>query len=294
MPTFETPEPISVTVELGVGDARITASDRTDTVVEVRPRNESKASDIKAAEQTRVEYAGGRLLVKAPKWRQYSPFSSGGSIDVTIDLPTGSRLGGDTSLGEFRCEGRLGECRLKTAMGNILLDRADALHLNASYGDVTVGRAAGDVDVTTGSGEVRIRAIEGTAVIKNSNGDTNVGEVTGDLRVKAANGDISIDRAHTSVSAKSAIGDIRIGEVIRGTIVLETAMGVLEIGIQEGTAAWLDVSSQYGSVHNALDAADGPHQSEETVEVRARSAYGDIVIDRSTHVENIPNETRKT
>ena len=36
MPTFETPDPISVTIDI-VGDARITASDRTDTVVTVRP-----------------------------------------------------------------------------------------------------------------------------------------------------------------------------------------------------------------------------------------------------------------
>lgn len=42
MPNFDTPEPISVTLELGVGNVRITASDRTDTTVDVRP---SDASD---------------------------------------------------------------------------------------------------------------------------------------------------------------------------------------------------------------------------------------------------------
>lgn len=294
MPTFETPEPISVTVELAVGDARIIASDRTDTVVEVRPRNESKASDVKAAELTRVEYSDGGLLVKSKHWRQFSPFSSGGSIDVAIELPVGSHVSGDTSMGEFRCEGRLGECRLKTAMGNIRVDRAEALHLKTSYGDITVDRAGGDADVNTGSGEVRIREIDGTALIKNSNGDTEVGEVTGDLRVKAANGDISIDRAHTSASAKSANGDVRIGEVTRGEIVLQTAVGEIELGIQEGTAAWLDVTTQFGSVRNTLDATDGPEQSEATVEVRAGTSYGDIVIRRSPRVENIPSETRRT
>ena len=71
MPTFDTPEPISVTVEFGVGDLRIVASDRTDTMVEVRPSDPAKKADVTAAEQTRVEYAGGRLLIKAPKsWRQ--------------------------------------------------------------------------------------------------------------------------------------------------------------------------------------------------------------------------------
>ena len=42
MPTFETPEPISVSLELGVGDVRIAASERTDTVVEVRPSDPPK------------------------------------------------------------------------------------------------------------------------------------------------------------------------------------------------------------------------------------------------------------
>jgi hypothetical protein len=42
MPTFDTPEPISVTVEFGVGDLRIVASDRADTMVEVRPSDHAK------------------------------------------------------------------------------------------------------------------------------------------------------------------------------------------------------------------------------------------------------------
>ena len=57
MPVFATPEPISVTIELNMGDTRIIASDRTDTLVEVSPRDDSKASDVRAAEQTRVEYS---------------------------------------------------------------------------------------------------------------------------------------------------------------------------------------------------------------------------------------------
>jgi DUF4097 and DUF4098 domain-containing protein YvlB len=287
MPVFATPEPISVTIELGMGDARIIASDRTDTVVEVRPRDDTKAADIKATEQTRVTYSSGRLLVQRPKQRGFGRTST---VDVTVDLPTGSNVQGDTGMGDFGCEGRLGECRLKTAMGNIALEHTGVLHLKTSYGNIAVDRVVGDAEVTTGSGEVRIGDIEGAAVIKNSNGDTTVGEVTGDLRVKAANGRISINRLHASVTAKTANGNIRIGEVIRGAIVLETAAGELEIGIREGTSAWLDVSSQYGRVRNALDETNSPEQSEATVEIRARTSIGDITIQRS----NQTTQTRRT
>jgi DUF4097 and DUF4098 domain-containing protein YvlB len=279
MPAFATPEPIYVTIELGMGDARIIGSDRTDTVIEVRPRDDSKASDIRAAEQTRVEYSSGRLLVKTPKQRAF--IGRGSSVDVTIDLPAGSHVQGDSGMGDFGGDGELGECRFKTGMGNIRLDHAGTLHLKTAMGNIAVERASGYADVTTGSGEVRIGHIGGAAVIKNSNGDTAVGEVTGDLRVKSANGRISVDRAHTSVIAKTANGNIRIGEVMHGAIVLETAAGELEVGIREGTAAWLDVSSKYGRVRNCLDETNSPEQSEATVEIRARTSYGDIKIHRA-------------
>ena len=42
MPTFETPQPIAVTVDVFLGHVEIIASDRTDTVVEVRPSDPAK------------------------------------------------------------------------------------------------------------------------------------------------------------------------------------------------------------------------------------------------------------
>jgi len=282
MPKFKTPEPISVTIDLGVGDTRIISSDRTDTVVDVRPRNTSNASDVRAAESTRVEYSNGRLHVVMPRsWTRFSPFSTGPAVEVTIDLPAGSKVNGTCGMGAFDCEGRFGQSSFKTGMGDILLDQTDALHASTGYGEVSANEVAGNADITTGSGKVRLKTIAGTALIKNSNGDTYLGDVTGDLRIKAANGDIAVDRTHASVTAKTANGDIRIGEVVRGAIVLETAVGELEVGIREGTAAWLDVSSKYGKVHNSLMAAHDPADAKDQVEVRARTSYGDIVVNRS-------------
>jgi DUF4097 and DUF4098 domain-containing protein YvlB len=145
---------------------------------------------------------------------------------------------------------------------------------------VTVDRIAGRAEIT-GSGQVRIRQIDGGAVIKNLNGVTWIGDIKGDLRCNAANGDITIDRALSAVMAKTANGAVRIGEVMRGSVELGTAYGELEVGIREGTAALLDVRSQFGSVRNLLTASDGPEPSDQRVEVRARTSFGDIVIRRS-------------
>ena len=280
MPTFDTPEPISATIDVVVGDVRISAGDHGATVVDVRPSDSSNEEDLKAAERTRVEYANEQLLVKAPKLRSWLPRTAGGSIDVTIELPAGSHVSGAGQLADFRCDGRLGHCRIKTGLGHIQLDRADTPSLKSGIGDISVDRATGHAEVTAGSGDVRVRELNGSAVIKNSNGDTWVGLAGGDLRLSAANGSIAVEVVHASVVAKSANGDVRLGEIVRGSVVLETQLGDLEVGIREGTAAWLDVRASAGEVHSALEAAEAPEPSAETVEVRARTSAGSVVIRR--------------
>jgi DUF4097 and DUF4098 domain-containing protein YvlB len=117
-------------------------------------------------------------------------------------------------------------------------------------------------------------------VIKNSNGDTWIGVAGGDLRVKAANGSIAVDLAHGTVGAKSANGDVRVGEAVRDSLVLETHLGDVEVGIRDGTAAWLDVRAAAGKVLNSLESAETPGSSAETVQVRARTSAGNVVIRR--------------
>jgi hypothetical protein len=280
MPAFDTPEPITATIDLVQGEVRISAGERADTVVEVRPSDQTNKEDVRAAENTRVEYAGGELLIRAPKLRSWLPTNSGGSIDVTLELPAGSRLQGSGQLADFRSDGRLGDCRIKTGLGRIELDRAAALNLRSGAGDIEVEEATGHAELTTGSGDVRVRTLDSSAVIKNSNGETWIGSAAGDLRISAANGGIVVDLAGASVVAKSSNGDVRVAEVVRGAAVLETRLGDVEIGIREGTAAHLDVNATAGRVQTELETVNTPAGADETVEVRARTSVGDIVVRR--------------
>lgn len=282
MPSFDTPGPILVILEIGVGDVSIAASDRNDTNVVVRPSDPARKSDLAATEQTRVEFSDGRLLIKAPKgWRHFTPRGGGESIDVQIDLPAGSELRGEAGVAALHCAGLLGECRYTTGVGDIQIDQAGPVHLTTGVGDVRVNRVSGDAQITTGSGAVRVGSVDGSAVIKGANGDTSIGDVSRDLRVIAANGSIAVDHSHATVVAKTANGDVRLGEVGGGTVVAQTALGKVDIGIREGVSAWLDLNTHFGTVHNELDAADRPQPGDETVEVRARSSFGDIAIRRA-------------
>jgi Toastrack DUF4097 len=282
MPTFATPKPITVDVELGVGDISIDASERADTVVEVLPSDPGKPGDVTAAEQTRVDLTGGRLVIRGPRgWRQWTPRAGRESIDVRIALPAGSAVEGDTGVAALRCTGELGPFRFKTGAGDIDVDQAGSVEIRTGAGNVSVGHAAGDLAASTGSGVVRIAAVDGSAVIKSSNRETWVGDVRGDLRVRSANGSISVDRAGATVTVKTANGDISLGEVAPGAVVAQTAFGKIDVGIREGVAAWLDLDTSFGRVRNDLAEAERPGTGEETVEVRARTSYGDISIRRA-------------
>ncbi|WP_116043353.1 DUF4097 family beta strand repeat-containing protein [Amycolatopsis palatopharyngis] len=283
MPKFDTPEPIIVTLDMSVANVRFVASERTDTVVEVLPTNENEPSDVKAAKQVRVEYSGGTLLIKGKNPRPFESLSTKSwSVDLTVQLPEGSQVHADASVGDFQSTGRLGECRFKSSAGHARLGPTGPLRLNTSAGHVSVEGVAGDAEVTTGSGRIRIGDIEGGTTIKNSNGNTEIGSVGGEARVRSANGDIAVDRAGGGLTAKTANGAIRVGELVRGSVVLETSNGDLEIGIGAGTAAWLDVQTNFGQVRNALEETEQPaEKTGQTVEVRGRTGFGDITIHRA-------------
>ncbi|GAA3215855.1 DUF4097 domain-containing protein [Dactylosporangium siamense] len=281
MPVFATPEPISVIIDITVGELRLVAGDRTDTVVEVRPSDDTDESDVQAAQQTRVEYANGTLTVRGPKSRMFDFSKKTRSIAVLVELPTGSSVRGDVTVGDIDSTGALGDCRFKSSVGRFRLDQTGHLHAD-TVGHVAAGTVAGDAEVATGSGDVRIGEIRGAAVIKSSNGPIEIGTVTGQLRARAANGTITVDRADAGVDAKTSNGAIRVGRVARESVTLVTASGDLAVGVAKGTAAWLDLKTGHGRVRNELtDIDQGPEKSEETVEVHAHTSFGDISIRRT-------------
>ncbi|MFF3061880.1 MULTISPECIES: DUF4097 family beta strand repeat-containing protein [unclassified Streptomyces] len=278
MPSFDTPEPISATAHVEAGSIQFTAGDRLDTVVEVQPRDPKRDQDVRAAGQTEVTYTSGVLTVRTPK---SNLFGRTGTVDVTVELPTGSRIDTTGAWVQVLGEGRLGEVRVKTSSGDVRLDTTGPLQLTASHGSITVDRVEGMAEITTSSGSLRVGLVDGPAVLKNSHGTTTVGAATGELRVSGANGDIEIRRAEDSVTATTAHGTLRVGDVARGTVQLETSYGAIEVGVREGTAAWLDVSSGSGQVRNTLTASETPEKTEDTVKVRARTRYGNIDVRRA-------------
>ena len=118
MKTFDTPGPITVDVELGVGDLRIDATDRADTTVEVRPSDPARRATSRppsrrawttrtapggpdaeglAASGGRVEHRVGRRVDRPPHRIDASAGGRVATCGPAASATSGSRPGPATS-----------------------------------------------------------------------------------------------------------------------------------------------------------------------------------------------------
>ncbi|WP_028047473.1 DUF4097 family beta strand repeat-containing protein [Cellulomonas sp. URHE0023] len=280
MPTYSTPTRIDLAINLQVGEIEVIASDRDDTVVTVSPTNPAKAVDRRGAEETKVDLDGDRLTVKGPRPR-VSWIGPTESVDLRIELPTGSRFTAEIAVGAVRTVGGLGATRVKSSMGSVDVEACGDLWLRAGHGTVTVGTVDGAAEITADHGQIRIGTVTGDAVLKASHGSIQIEQSGGDVDAKLAYGDLDIARALGSVTTKTSYGSIRLGEVSSGSIQVESGFGQVDIGVRAEVPAWLDLTSKSGHVRNQLGDNRAPTESERSVAVRARTQSGAITIQRA-------------
>ncbi|MEV4343611.1 DUF4097 family beta strand repeat-containing protein [Actinoplanes sp. NPDC049596] len=215
MTTFETPAPIAAVLDIPAGRVQFIAADRADTTVEVRPADASKSRDVKVAEETTVEYADGVLRIAAAARNQL--LGSSGFIEVTVQLPAGSRVEAKAASAELRGVGRLGDVVFEGALGEIKLDEAASVRSTTSAGDVAIGRLTGPAEITTVKGDVQIsEAVRGAVALRTQAGSitvlaapgvsasldagTGYGRISNDLRNDGA--------AVLDITATTGYGDI--------------------------------------------------------------------------------------
>lgn len=280
MPTFPAPTPVPVLVEAPFSTLHVVASDRDDVVVTVLPADPGKSGSVRAAEETVVGRDGDAVTITyASAWKQYvRPFAAG-VASITVELPTGSDVRG--KAGSLYAEGRLGTLELTLGAGEARVDEAARVDLKVAAGGVVVHRITAAATIRANAGSVRIEDLTGDGGVRAANGTITVGAVTGSLDVVGANGDVAVGHVRGTVTVKSANAGIRVDRLESGSVALTTAYGSIEVGVPDGTAAWLDVASEHGAVRNQLLPTEGPGGEEATAEIRAATAYGDVIVRRS-------------
>lgn len=176
MQKFDTAGPVSVVLDIPAGRVRLIASDRSDTTVQVLPAEESKKRDVKAVQQTEVSYHDG--VVRIVTADAHKMLGGSGSLEVTVEVPTGSRVEGKAGAAELSSSGRLGEVAFDGGYQKVELDEVAGARLKVH------------------TGQVRIARLTGPAQISNSQGDITVAEAhAGAVELRTESGSIAITAA---------------------------------------------------------------------------------------------------
>jgi hypothetical protein len=262
MRTFDTPQPITVHIESAAGQVWLNASDRGDTVVQVRPCDETRAADVRAAERALVDFTHDTLNVSVGRW---GPFGARtGAVDITVELPSRSRLDISVASAQVHARGDYAHCRLASASG-----------------DVRVALVDGRIKADSASGRIAVDAANSGGSISTASGNVTIGALDGDLTFQAAAGRLTIDRLRGSLKARTASGGITVATAIHGEISAHTARGDVEVGVAAGTAARLDIITGSGVVSNEMRPSDGPAEGDDTLMVNVRTGSGDVAVRRS-------------
>jgi hypothetical protein len=196
MQKFATTAPIATVLDIPAGRVQFIAADREDTTVEVRPSDAGKSRDVKAAEKTSVEFTDGVLRIKGDEGGKI--LGPSGSVEITVQLPAGSRVEAKAACAEFRGVGRLGDIAFEAAQSDIKLDEAGTVKLSTQAGDVTIGRLNGSAEITTQKGDITLGVAAGLSASMDAG--TSYGRIHNSLK---NNGTTDV-----TIHATTSYGDI--------------------------------------------------------------------------------------
>ncbi len=276
--TFQTPGRPSVVVRTGAGHVTVTAEETDVTTVELTPVN---TPGEEAVAQARVEQRRDSVVVDVPRHRT-GLFRQGAAVAVAISCPTGTRLEVKADSSDVRAIGTFGDSVLITGSGDIDVETVDGTaKVKSGSGSVSAGHVDRTLLVNTGSGDVHVHQSGRVATLTAGSGDISVGELAGEVVTRTGSGDIEVGRLDGSLVTKAGSGSLTIRRASTGSVRASGASGDISIGVEQGTAAWLDLSTVSGRVEQELGEAEAPDPDQHIVEITAHTVSGNLRVHRS-------------
>ncbi|MEU4294381.1 DUF4097 family beta strand repeat-containing protein [Kribbella sp. NPDC026596] len=196
-------------------------------------------------------------------------FIAGDRTDTAVEiLPVDPSKGRDVKVAE----------EAKVEYGDGVL-RIEVVAKNQYFGPsgsvaVTVQLPAGSrVQVKAASAEIRAAGRFGEVAVESEHGSIDLDEVAS-ARITTTAGDVTVGRLNGPAEIRTSKGDIRVAEAVRGSVVLRTVAGDVEIGAAAGASASLDAGTTTGRISNALKNAEGAAAE---LTIHATTTVGDIV-----------------
>ena len=205
MHTFDTPGPTTLVVRSGAGHVIVKAEETARTTVELTALN---AAGQDAVAEARVEQQHHGIVVDIPRHRG-GLFRPHPAVGIEITVPTGSTLEVKAESADIEAIGTFADAVVTTGSGEVQVgDVTGSAKLKSGSGAVAAGRVGKALVVTTGSGDVRVDHSGRTASVSVGSGDIQIGEVAGEVLTKTGSGDVEVDRLGGTLVTKSGSGSL--------------------------------------------------------------------------------------
>lgn len=278
--SFETPQPAKLRINVPSGRISVTAEATAVTRIELTaPNGDPNARDW--IDQAEIVQLGDEIVVRGPKLR-FSLFNLwGGSIEAIVHAPLGSDASLSIGAGRVETIGRMGAVRANTGAGAVHVAECADAHAHTGAGDVDIVAVSGSVDAKTGAGTVRVGKVGANAEIVTAAGNARIDEIAGAARMKTAHGNIEVGAAGDSLDAFTASGNVRVTRADHGYVRARTVSGGVSVGVANGVAAHLDLSTVSGRVRSELEASGAPADGEQRIELVLSTVSGNVSVARA-------------
>lgn len=146
------------------------------------------------------------------------------------------------------------EVRITSGSGDINLREVDGNHrIECASGDIEFRTIRGDLDFSTASGDIEGTSVAGTLTFAAASGDIELEDVNGVISAVTASGDIEIKGSDLSIKASVASGDVELRIVdLAGDIVVDSASGDVSVAVGPNNHAQVSLSTASGNVSSKL------------------------------------------
>jgi DUF4097 and DUF4098 domain-containing protein YvlB len=269
--TFVVDGPAVLDLEALAGNVTVTGG--TESEVQVTARLSLWGADEEDARQQldlHMTQEGNRITIQVVRpQRAYVgfAFTRSSRADFEIRVPSQTSLQLASSSGDLAASEVTGGGELRTVSGNIGVDELQgALSVQSSSGDITLTglNDAGDLEVGTVSGDVKLQDVEGDSLTAHtSSGKIQIDEGTlgGALDLETVSGDVAaLGIRATSCRLASSSGKLTL-EGCSGRLEMQTVSGGIEVNDARDVELGLSTSSGEVRFSGSLGAG-GEHRLE--------------------------------
>jgi DUF4097 and DUF4098 domain-containing protein YvlB len=183
-------------VEVRIARGRVRVESGDDGRVQVTARG--------PVDRLTIDQAGGVVTVA-----EEPGMLARGSFDITVRTPRDAAVDAQLASADLAVDTEIRELRGRTASGDVRArEVTDRIDLRTASGDVDVDRA-GAVDITSASGEVRVGVAARPVNVGTASGDIRLGTADDEVGAKTASGDVTVGTFHgPSLEARTVSGDV--------------------------------------------------------------------------------------